>query len=102
MSQFEKLCNDYRENKRLIEELEAMNAKKYKWNGEDLTEYEATQKQRYHERQIRAWKREYAMLKAVGESTQQATEKIAYWTARQDDFLKVTGLKRHYDAERVE
>lgn len=25
MSQFEKLCNDYRENKRLIEELEAMN-----------------------------------------------------------------------------
>lgn len=84
------------------EELEAMNAKKYKWKGEDLTEYEATQKQRYHERQIRAWKREYAMLKAVGESTQQATEKIAYWTARQDDFLKVTGLKRHYDAERVE
>lgn len=25
MSKFEKLCNDYRENKRLIEELEAMN-----------------------------------------------------------------------------
>ena len=25
MSQFEKLCNEYRENKRLIEELEAMN-----------------------------------------------------------------------------
>ena len=25
MLQFEKLCNDYRENKRLIEELEAMN-----------------------------------------------------------------------------
>lgn len=25
MKQFEKLCNEYRENKRLIEELEAMN-----------------------------------------------------------------------------
>lgn len=25
MSKFEKLCNEYRENKRLIEELEAMN-----------------------------------------------------------------------------
>ena len=25
MSAFEKLCNEYRENKRLIEELEAMN-----------------------------------------------------------------------------
>lgn len=25
MSQFEKLCNEYRENRRLIEELEAMN-----------------------------------------------------------------------------
>lgn len=25
MSQFEKLCNEYRKNKRLIEELEAMN-----------------------------------------------------------------------------
>ena len=27
MSKFETLCNEYRENKRLIEELEAMNIK---------------------------------------------------------------------------
>lgn len=83
-------------------ELAEMNAKKYHWGGKDMTEYEATQVQRYHERQIRAWKRERAMLKAVGESTNTADMKIAYWSARQDDFLKVTGLKRHYDAERID
>lgn len=82
-------------------ELAEMNAKKYRWNGEELTEYEATQKQRYHERQIRAWKRERAMLKAVGESTGIADEKIALWEERQDAFIKATGLKRHYDAEKV-
>ena len=82
-------------------ELEELNAKKYRWKGDDLTEYEATQKQRYHERQIRAWKRERAMLKAVGESTELADGKIAFWEARQDDFLKATGLKRHYDAEKT-
>ena len=82
-------------------ELEDMNAKKYHWRGDDLTEYEATQKQRYHERQIRAWKREREMLKAIGDSTELADNKIAFWSARQDDFLKATGLKRHYDAEKV-
>lgn len=84
------------------EELADMDKPKYEWRGKVLTEYEATQQQRYHERQIRSWKRERAMLKAIGESTAQADEKIAYWTAQQDVFLKKTGLKRHYDAERVE
>lgn len=37
-------------------ELDEMNAKKYTYNGEKLSEYEASQKQRAIERNIRRWK----------------------------------------------
>ena len=37
---------------------ESQVAPKYEYNGEKLTEYEATQKQRYIERKIRKYKRE--------------------------------------------
>lgn len=82
-------------------ELAGMNAKKYEWRGKMLTEYEATQEQRYHERQIRRWKNEREMLKEIGQPTADADEKIAYWNARQVQLLKVTGLKRRYDSEEV-
>lgn len=83
-------------------ELAEMDAPKYEWHGKELTEYEATQVQRYHERKIREWKRERAALKAIGDGTAKADEKITYWTDRQDAFIKRTGLKRYYDAERVD
>lgn len=81
------------------EELAAMNAKKYEWRGKMLTEYEATQEQRYHERQLRRWKNEKRMLKDAGMETGAADERIAYWDARQTQLLKLTGLKRRYDSE---
>lgn len=39
-------------------ELAELNQPKYHYRGKDITEYEAVQRQRYHERQIRRWKRE--------------------------------------------
>lgn len=83
------------------EELEQFSAKSYEYNGVKMTEYEATQKQRYIERQIRRWKREEQAMQAAGLPTQEAKAKVAHWNAMQRDFLKQTGLKRQYDREKV-
>lgn len=77
------------------------NAKKYEYNGEKLTEYEATQAQRSVERKIRRWKRERAAMEAVGEDATQAIEKVRFWQATQRDFIAQTGLKRQYAREQI-
>lgn len=82
-------------------ELSEMNAKNYTYNGQDMTEYEATQKQRYIERQIRKWKREYAGMEAAALPTDEATTKIAAWQRMQKDFIKQTGLKRQTQREQI-
>ena len=81
------------------EELEQFNAKTYEYNGVQMTEYEATQKQRYIERQIRRWKREEQAMDAAGLPTEEAKAKVAHWKAMQKDYLAKTGLKRQYDRE---
>lgn len=83
-------------------ELEKMNAPMYEYNGEELTEYEATQKQRYIERQIRRWRRERAAMEAAGEPVDEADAKLSKWLAIQRDFLRQTGLKRQHDREGIE
>ena len=82
-------------------ELNEINTKKYEYNGEKLTEYEATQKQRQIERNIRKWKREYIGMEAAGQPTGEAASKLARWQNVQKDFIKQTGLKRQYDREKV-
>ncbi len=66
-----------------------------------LTEYEASQIQRYHERQIRRWKREYAAMDAAGLDTTEAAVKIRSWNERQNDFIRQTGFKRQADQEQT-
>lgn len=83
-------------------ELEEMNAQKVTYNGEKLTEYEASQKQRAIERHIRRWKREYKAMEAAGLDTAEAAGKLAGWQKTQRDFLEQTGLKRQAERERVE
>lgn len=68
--------------------------KTVKYNGKTLSYYDATQQQRYIERQIRRWKREYLMLDAAGMDTTQASVKLAQWRATERDFCKQTGLDR--------
>lgn len=82
-------------------DLKDMDAKNYTYNGQKLTEYEATQKQRAIERNIRKWKREYAGMDAANMPTDEATSKIKQWQALQRDFIKQTGLKRQYDREQI-
>lgn len=74
--------------------LEGYAAKNYTYNGQKMTEYEATQQQRYIERQIRRWKREGTTMQTAGQSTDEAAAKVAAWQGRMRDFLSQTGLKR--------
>lgn len=83
------------------EQLEQYNAKSYAYNGQKLTEYEATQTQRYNERQIRQWEREYTAMEAAGQDAAEAAAKVRQWRERQEDFLKQTGLKQQYDREQA-
>lgn len=81
--------------------LEEYNAKKYTYNGKKLTEYEASQTQRYNERQIRRWKRENAAMQAAGLDTTESAMKLHSWQERQKDFIRQTGLKRQTDREQI-
>lgn len=82
-------------------ELKKLEARDYAYNGQKLTEYEATQTQRRIERNIRRWKREQAAMRAAGLPDDEAAAKVKEWQARQRDFIDQTGLKRQYDRERI-
>lgn len=71
------------------------------YNGKKLSYYDATQEQRYIERQIRRWKREQAGMSAAKQDTKEATAKLRQWQATQRDFLQQTGLDRDYFRERA-
>ncbi len=68
-------------------QLKDYNDKKYTYDGEKLTEYEASQKQRSIERQIRRWKREEIGMKAAGLPTDEAMAKIGKWQEIQNNFI---------------
>lgn len=77
--------------------LERLNEKTVEYNGEMLTEYEASQKQRYIERNIRKWKRTREGLKAIDAPTADANARLRAWNARLKDFVNQTGFKRQYE-----
>ena len=78
------------------EMLKKFNAKDYKYNGKEMTEYEATQYQRYIERQIRKYKRESMMTDEVGQDASPAKAKVKEWQQRLTDFCNQTGLKKSF------
>lgn len=76
-------------------QLAAFNAKNREYGGKKMTEYEASQVQRYMERTVRAWKRR----EAVGDPA--ASAKVKQWQDRLADFTDKTGLRRQYDREKI-
>ena len=64
------------------------------YNGKELTDYEASQVQRYYERGIRRWKREYVAMNAAGQDTTEASVKLRQWREKESDFLRQTGRRR--------
>jgi hypothetical protein len=81
--------------------LKEYNAKKVTYNGKELDLYDATQQQRYIERQIRRWKRESSAMDAAGLDSRFAASKVREWQSVQRDFIKQTGLRRDYFRERA-
>jgi hypothetical protein len=70
------------------EKLAELNAPKWEYNGEQLTEYEAEQLERRFDRNIRRWNREADALKAAGQDASAERAKAAAWRARKRDFLE--------------
>ena len=76
------------------------------YNGQELSQYEATQVQRGIERKIRHWKRQVAGLEenekdTSGKDLKKAKLKVKQWQAKMRDFTKQTGLDRERERERI-
>lgn len=67
---------------------------KVTYNGKAMSLYDATQQQRYIERMIRRWKREYKAMDAAGLDTTEASARLAKWRRTEKDFVRQTGLQR--------
>lgn len=83
------------------EQLQDYRTARYEYNGQKLTEYEASQRQRYLERQIRRWKRENVAMRAAGLDGTESAVKLRAWQEKQKDFLRQTGLKRQTAREQI-
>jgi hypothetical protein len=86
------------------QKLKELNEKAVKTpDGKEIPLYEATQKQRYLERNLRAVKREKEALEAVGDTdgAVEAQLSVKRYQAKLRAFCKTTGLPRYYDRERA-
>ena len=82
-------------------ELDEMNRKTVNYNGQKLTEYEASQIQRKIERNIRRWKRENESAKVIGIGAEESAAKLKYWRLEMNSFISQTGFKRQYAREDI-
>lgn len=81
-------------------DLREINSKTVEYNGRQMSLYDASQKQRANEREIRALKREQAGLEGAGQDASEVKAKIRDAQAKQRDFCSQTGLRRDYFRER--
>ena len=81
-------------------DLREINSKMVQYNGQQMSLYDASQKQRANEREIRALKREQAGLDGAGQDTSEVKAKLRDTQAKQRDFCSQTGLRRDYFRER--
>lgn len=83
------------------EKLRELNNRTVTYDGEEMSLYDATQRQRYIERKIRRWKREANAMDAARLDSSAARGKVREWQAAQRDFISQTGLTRDYFRERA-
>jgi hypothetical protein len=89
------------ENAYSKQELKELNKKKVKFQGQEITQYDATQYQREIERKIRYWKRQSAALDAANLENAKEAAKVREWQARMREFVNATGLVRQSEREQV-
>jgi len=80
-------------------ELKSYENKTVTYNGKEIPIYEATQKQRYIERNIRQWKRQASLLDQLGLDNTNELAKVKEWQAEMRGFVKETGLIRQRERE---
>ena len=83
------------------DELDDMKDRDVEYNGQKMSRYEAEQRQRGIERNIRKYKRLAESEKAANLDNTRARQKIGEWQARARDFSKQTGLQREYTREHI-
>ena len=88
------LILDIEDNIYTQEEIDEANNRTVKYKGEEIPYYEATQKQRALERQIRNAKKTY-----MSSPTKENKANVSKQQANMRKYLKETGLERQYDRE---
>lgn len=83
------------------QDLKEMNEKTVTYQGEQISQYEASQIQRGIERKIRYWKRQAGTLEAGGLDASAETAKVREWQARMRDFVRQTRLQRQRFREQI-
>lgn len=72
------------------------------YGGEKISMYDATQVQRYIERNIRRWKRQAQALAAAGLENSKEVSLVKSWQARMRDFINQTKLTRQSIREQAQ
>ena len=89
------------ENAYTAQDRKSLANQKAEYNGEKISMYDATQVQRYIERNIRRWKRQAQALEAAGLDNSQETELVKKWQVRMRDFINQTNLNRQSIREQI-
>lgn len=76
------------------QDLDEMANEKVSYNGHEMTRYEAEQRERQIERNIRKYKQQALTESAGGVDNTKARQKIGEWQAKARDFTKQTGIAR--------
>ena len=76
------------------DDLDEMAKQTVTYNGQEMTRYDAEEKLRYMERNVRKYKRRAIVQEAGGVDNTAARAKIGEWQQRARDFTKQTGIAR--------
>lgn len=82
-------------------DLEPYKGEPVEYNGQELSQYEATQQQRAIERQIRKAKRRAEAVKEAGLDNSDELTRVMNLQAKMRDFTRQTGLSRQYVRESI-
>jgi hypothetical protein len=81
--------------------LDELASRKVTYNGEEMSVYDATQKQRSIERQIRKAKRQAAAVDAAGLDNSAELARVRIYQAKMRSFINQTGLQRQRFREQI-
>ena len=80
-------------------DLDEMESESVEYNGEKMSRYDAEQKMRGIERNVRKYKRQALTQEAAGIDNTAARQKIGEWQAKAREFTKQTGIERDHVRE---